>query len=373
MDYEIIRYEEKYNDEICEFQKPLWTADSNLNKNYFKWKYFENPVSESPKIYLVLRAGKLIAFRGLQDMHWQIGGTPNHFIALSSMDLHIQEDHRNKGIYTNLMNFVLRDLNEMGYRYIFNFSAGTVNLLNSLAMGWKSIGEIHTMKMTKQIQRNEPGPIKFARRILWKTGAAQRLKDLLGITQSTNRIHHRSKTEPQSRLVVEDRPKPKDMATLVKDLVPINKITLIRDETYFSWRYSNPMSKYIFLYLYDEGLKGYLVLGNNGLLIGDYETYNIFELEAANSQIKIELLNHLIKIMDFGTISVWERMLDQDCIDYLITQGFIEGNLRKSVKDFTQTILIKSLGKDNNRCEYKSLNLLDSQNWDLKMTYVHDY
>lgn len=372
MDYEIINYDEKYDDEIYEFQKPLWTADFNLNRNYFRWKYIDNPVSESPQIYLVLSAGKLIAFRGMHDMHWQIGGTPNRFIALSSTDLHIHQDYRNEGIYTNLMNFVLRDLNEKGYRYIFNFSAGNVNYINSLAMGWKSIGDIHTIKMTKKIQRNEPSAIKFARRMLWKTGAAQKLKELLRIGQSMNRIYHRSKTEPQSRLAVEDRPKPKEMATLVKDLVPKNKITLIRDEKYFSWRYNNPMSKYLFLYLYDKGLKGYLVLGNNGLLIQDYDTYKIFELEAATSPIKIELLNHLINTIDSGTISVWESMLDQDCLDYLISQGFTKGNLRKSVKDYTQTVLIKPLDNDN-RFKYQGLNLLDSQNWDLKMSYVHDY
>ena len=370
MDYEIINYDEKYDDEIYEFQKQLWTADFNLNKNYFRWKYIENPVSDSPKIYLVLSAGKLIAFRGMHDMHWQIGGTPNRFIALSSTDLHIHQDYRNKGIYTNLMNFVLRDLNEKGYRYIFNFSAGNVNYINSLAMGWKSIGRIKVLNKT--YPRKELSTVTIAKKILRKIGVSEIIKKIIHIPKPMDRLSGESLTEPHPRIRVENKPKPKEMAALVKNLIPTNKITLNRDETYFRWRYNNPISKYIFLYLYDDNLKGYLVLGNQELFLGHDDTLNIFELEATTSSTKVELLNHLLKIMDYGKISVWERMLDQDSLDYLISQEFTDGNLRKSVKDHAQTILIKSLDKDN-RFEYQGLDLLDSHNWDLKMTYLHDF
>jgi hypothetical protein len=101
--------------------------------------------------------------------------------------------------------------------------------------------------------------------------------------------------------------------------------------------------------------------------------HNIFELEATDSSIKIELLNTLISLIDSGSISTWVNMLDRDCYDFLVSKGFKEDSSAKSIKNSPRTILIRLLGKDNNKLEFQGLNLLDSTSWDYKMIYLHDF
>ncbi len=100
---------------------------------------------------------------------------------------------------------------------------------------------------------------------------------------------------------------------------------------------------------------------------------NIFELEATDSSIKIELLNALLSLIESGSISTWANMLDRDSYDFLVSNGFKEDSSAKSVKNPHRTILVRLLGKDNNKLEFQGLNLLDANNWDFKMIYVHDH
>jgi hypothetical protein len=172
---------------------------------------------------------------------------------------------------------------------------------------------------------------------------------------------------------LENRPRPLEMARLVDSTIPKDKITLVRDESFFAWRYNNPLSKYRFLYWYDDGLKGYLVLQSHLYSIESLGAFKILELEASNSSIKIELLNAVISIMNEGSISVWSNMLDQDCYEFLASKGFKEENSTKSVQDPLRTMLIRPIGKHDDKIEFQGLNLLDSDNWDFKMILLHDH
>lgn len=146
MNYEMVKYDSIYNDQICTIEKELWSPDFNVNQSYLQWKYFENPYTELPKIYLALKDDKLVAVRGMCETKWQAGNSTESFIAPCAADLCILPEYRNKGLYTELMKFVINDLRDMGYEYIFNFSANPANLISSLAMGWKSIGRIKIMR-----------------------------------------------------------------------------------------------------------------------------------------------------------------------------------------------------------------------------------
>ncbi len=66
-------------------------------------------------------------------------------------------------------------------------------------------------------------------------------------------------------------------------------------------------------------------------------------------------------------------MLDRDSYDFLASKGFKEDNSTISVENLHRTILIRLLGKDNNKLEFQGLNLLDAKSWDYKMIYLHDH
>jgi hypothetical protein len=274
----------------------------------------------------------------------------------------------------------MEDLEQMGAQHFFSFNATPLNAMISLSRGWKSVGQIKIMK--KQFQTIESramtlakklaGP--YARKLLRKAGIGMILKrSERNNSQRIDMICHNPRIQLPLRITIDDKPKPTEMALLVNSTLPENKITQVRDEMFFRWRYNNPLSKYLFLYWYDDGLKGYLVLQSHLYSMEPGGVHNILELEAAVPSIKIELLNTLIPLIDSGSVSTWVNMLDRDSHDFLVSRGFKEDSSAKSIKDPPRTILIRLLGKDNNKVEFQGLNLFDSTSWDYKMIYLHDY
>ncbi len=249
MNHKIIRYDSTYDDQICELEKEIWSPDLNVNKSYLRWKYFDNPYTAFPKIYLVLIEGIVVAVRGMYDTKWQLGDSADGFSALCSGDTVIHPEYRNRGVYSDLAKFIKNDLYELGYRYLFNFSAGPTTLINNLAIGWKSIGRIRTMSI-------ESSPRTIVRRLncerminklIKNTTAAkflQRLVNKFGYNSYNKLFKHHEKIHPHLR--IEKNPLPDEMAVLVGKLARGSKLVLTRDEKFFKWRYNNPLSKYIF-------------------------------------------------------------------------------------------------------------------------------
>jgi hypothetical protein len=376
MNHEIIRYDSIYNDQICELEKEIWSPDLNVNKSYLRWKYFDNPYTTLPKIYIVLLEGKVVAVRGMYETKWQFGNSADGFTALCAGDTVIHPEYRNKGIYPELANFIKNDLCELGYRYLFNFSAGPTTLINNLAIGWKSIGRIRTMSI-------ESSPRTIIRKLMSEhminkliknTTAAKFLKRLInkfGYNSYNKLLRYHKKMHTHLR--IEKYPITDEMAILVGKLAGDNKLVLTRDEKFFKWRYSNPLSKYIFIYWYDKELKGYLTAQTPLYKLGFMDKFNIIELEGVNSIIKMDLLKSMISLLDSRSISVWSNMLNEDCRKFLALNGFIESSLTGSASEYTPTILVTMTNGPANVIEYRGMNLLDMNNWDLKMMYSDAY
>ena len=383
MDLEILKYSDDFEnqiDQIASLKTINWGLDFDVFRSYVKWNYIDRPHSKQPIIYFVRAGDKIVAMAGVYESTWRIKDAPAHFSALCSSDLLILDEYRNKGIYKKMTDFVLEDLERTGAQHFFSFNATPLNTLISLSRGWKSVGQIKIMK--KQFQTIESTAITlakklagpYARKLLRKTGIGMLLKKReRNNSQRIDMICQDPKTQLPPRITIDDKPRPAEMALLVNNTLPENKITQLRDELFFRWRYNNPLSKYLFLYWYDDCLKGYLTLQSHIYSMESGGAHNIFELEATDSSIKIELLNTLISLIDSGSISTWVNMLDRDSYDFLVSKGFKEDSSAKSIKNPPRTILIRLLGKDNNKLEFHGLNLLDSTGWDYKMIYLHDF
>lgn len=383
MNFEILRYScdfEDHIDQIARLKTINWGLDFDVFRSYAKWNYLDRPHSNPPLIYFARVGEEIVAMRGAYETTWQVNKASPRFNALCSADLLILKEYRNKGLYKEFAEYVMEDLCKMGVRYFFSFTATPLNSMISLSIGWKAIGKINTMK--NQFRTNRPKAISLAKNLagpraikfLKKAGLnlilERRRKD---DPQRNDVIDNRARTHLPSRMRLENRPRPLEMARLVDTTLPKDKITLVRDESFFAWRYNNPLSKYRFLYWYDDGLKGYLVLQSHLYSIESLGTFKILELEASNSSIKIELLNAVISIMNEGSISVWSNMLDQDSYEFLASKGFKEENSTKSVQDSLRTMLIRPIGKHDDEIVFQGLNLLDSDNWDFKMILMHDH
>jgi len=372
MNYSIVKYDPVYDERICELQKELWSPDYDINKSYLEWKYLESPYSDPPKLYLALHDEKLIAVRGFYE--WPFRQKGDSFTALCCADLVIHREYRSKGLYPDMMNFIMSDLHDEGYTYLLSFSAGPTALINSLALGWKVISRmksIHTQFYMRPVTKKLTDPVTV-NKLIKRVVTTKILRKPPGPPKIREELWRSANNLPANVEFGYD-PKPGEMARLISGLDTNGKVVLVRDEKYFGWRYRNPLSGYFFLYWQDSELRGYLVAQTPLFMAGSMGSFNVLELEGQSPEIKKELMKALLSLLDFRSATVWSGMLDDSVRRYLMASGFRERSTTKSVAEFNETVLISTTGRDNERIEFHGTNLLDVNNWDFKMTYSDFY
>jgi hypothetical protein len=82
LDYELIRYDPRFKDQILSLQTALWSEDLAMNAAYFEWKYERNPYLDPPLIYLGLHDGKVVGMRGMMGARWRVGRSGDILIAI---------------------------------------------------------------------------------------------------------------------------------------------------------------------------------------------------------------------------------------------------------------------------------------------------
>lgn len=139
MSYEVVRYRSELKDSIARLAVHLWNEDVETNLKYLEWKYEQNPFCDEPKIYLALYKGTPVGMRGFMDACWCAGNPPERLAALTACDLVIDPAHRQKGLVGQIMSAAYDRLSP---GFLFNLSGNRINVVNSLATGWKKIGEL---------------------------------------------------------------------------------------------------------------------------------------------------------------------------------------------------------------------------------------
>lgn len=383
MNYEIIYYDSRYDEQIYRILREIWGSDYRANEAYFSWRYIEKPDSDKTDIYLAVEGGKLIAFRGFNKTDWQIGENPDIFKAIVATDIAILPEYRNRGIYQQMMKLAMRELREKGYQYLLNFSSSPITYISCLSMGWKSLGTIKSLQ--KEFVKAEPSVISGLKRILRKTGLNKIIRKAdatrfysTGKSEPAIRVFNHSKADSKiisGNITLEQNPKPEVMAALTSKLRRSDKISLVRDEGYFRWRYNSPLSYYFFLYSSRNAeLDGYLVAQTALNSPDAYKRYHLLELEAVNPDVQLELFKSLISELGSGTVLyTWSDMLDQQTKKFAISRGFKEESSAGSISQYRSALLVRSSEENFDKLTFKNTNLLDIGNWDLKLIYSDYY
>ncbi len=370
---EIVKYNPIYDDQICELEKAIWRPDSNVNRSFLQWKYFDNPYSDSPKIYLALHDGQVIAIRGFYEAKWQVGGKVDTFMSLCASDAVVHQDFRGTGIYRKLMDAAIEDLHDSGCRYLFSFSANPVNVISSLAMGWKSIAS--TTKMRKELtQKPLSEKLKIHNLIsvfLKRTGVIKSPYEFWrNHTISDELRGGLKKLLPYIKF--DTKPKPAEMSALAEKLANKDKITFVKDQKFYSWRYNNPFSEYLFLYWIDDDLKGYVTVQTARYRHDSMRYFNILELEGIDLTIKVALLNSLIDLLGYRSISIWTNTIDENIRRFLLLKQFRENAPARRIPE-THMILAHPMNERTDKIEFQGVDLLDSKNWDFQMIYSDSF
>lgn len=375
--YTIVRYRPEHKEDVVALQKHMWSPHSDLNRFYLEWKYERNPYLKDPLLYLAVCGGRVVGMRGMLGARWEVGKPPMTFLGICAEDSVIHPDHRNRRLSTKIMKTAFEDLAARGYRYLYSLSASPVTLMESLAMGWKNAGpferQVLRSKRAKRfwILRDRIRKTRY----FWRWGdrlpgrywalrrtSLHELRDGPAIYRQTDR----------HRIVLDKSQHAGDMAELIARMEYNGRIRHLRDQEYLSWRYQNPMHRYLFLYWEEKLLEGYLVLQEYVSEFHDQLKVNIVDWEGTSSEVRAGLLHTALGLCPFPDLNIWEATLAEESKSLLQDAGFrptYEGGAGK--KDKPASLLVRSLQAGDPASEW-ALNdrrLLDMANWDLRMVY----
>jgi hypothetical protein len=379
-DYEIAVYQPSMKNEVVELTKFLWSSDSALNASYLEWKYERNPYRDTPLIYLALFQGKVVGMRGMFELKWQFGNPAKTFPGLYADDFVIAHKHRNRGLVTKIMKGAMLDIGKRGYTYVFNLSATDVTRVASLAMGWRSAGSMQLQ--SRQAEHSERfrhirdylkgrAPFRrFAKYVSYRPWAPEKIgvDDLIARQGMLSR-------KTGSHIVVERTARPAEMEKLVSRIEYDGRIRHVRDRHYLSWRFLNPLHRYLFIYCEGAELEGYLVLQEYISDLASWRVgFNIVDWEATSSSVRAGLLKKAIALCSSTVLYIWTATLPSETLSLLKECGFrpVEDAAGVAQHDIRNIcILVRPVQDDLLKTEWflDGQRLLDMANWDIRMIY----
>jgi hypothetical protein len=368
MQYEIRKYTPDFKDQVIRLQTHSWSNSLKLNEAYLEWKYYDNPYISQPIIFLALCDGKVVGMRGMYGADWEVGVPRQKVLVPCAGDVVILPEHRNKRLFRMMTTAALKDLAQNDYKYTFNLSAGITTHLSCLAMGWKSIGIMKKMERRQIKNKVSEYIAKFYNR---RRFTDQRTNNNPFYSLDEKSFH--SKSNSYNNVHVGQSPQSKEMADLIERIGYDGRIRHFRDSRYFAWRYRDPFSDYRFLFWQRRRLEGYLVLRSSVNIISN--VVNIVDWEAADVQIRHELLRLAIKWGNFYRLNIMSRTLEDSLLRILKNLGFQVSKEASTVKDYDPSLLIRPINDKLLKSDWliANKNILDFNNWDLRMIYSDGY
>jgi GNAT superfamily N-acetyltransferase len=360
-EYEIVKYQPDFRKDVVELQKLLWSPDPELNAAYLEWKHERNPYLQPPLIYLALSGKNVVGMRSMFGVRWEFGVPAKTVSGICPDDLVLAPEHRNRGLITKMMRAAFDDLEKKGYQYVYSLSAGKITRLASLAMGWRSAGSM-------QPQHWHSGRAAYFQRIRKFAGKTRFLHELC------NPEGMRSRTIG-SRIVVERGVRAAEMAELVSGIGTDGRIRHVRDRDYLSWRFRNPLHRYLFLYWKEKELEGYLVLQQYVSEISMSRVrVNIVDWEATSQRVRVGLLRAAVHLSPFVDLNIWTATLGNETKNLLRDVGFRpvqEGQEGAGVEQEQPCLLVRSVRADVPEAAWSLGNrrLPDMADWDMRMIY----
>ncbi|QSX00521.2 GNAT family N-acetyltransferase [Haloterrigena alkaliphila] len=201
-----------------------------LTDRWFEWKYEANPYADDVHVFVAEFDGRIVGAAGFWHLDLSTGDRTMRVI--QSCDGAVRSDHRRRGIYTNLFEAGLGYYADAGIEFVFDFP----NELTKATFekhGWRLVEE---REAHYRLQR--PAAVVGDRLDGPGAGVVRKGAELVA------RGYHAAKSRRRSAptgIDVErtDGVPPATLASVYRRDVP-DRFHLVRDETFYRWRFDNP-------------------------------------------------------------------------------------------------------------------------------------
>jgi|GEM_PF-6634783 len=334
-EYRIERYTLADLPAICSFQELLWQGGERGNRNYFAWKFHQNPYLDDRYVLLAWAEDRLIGMIGAFGAKWTVPDGRQVMLPCIA-DTVVAPDYRGSPVFLDMLDHLVAQLLTDGIPWLLDFGdqpAGPAMMLR----GWRPIGPWSVAAHTR------PAPIASAQ---WP-GAVPRRGRRSGEVLATV-----------------DRPDPAKLAA-VNALCPVtDRIAHIRDETFLRWRLANPLSRYWTIHAGPCGEFGYLLAHRTTTdsVEGPTPT-TILDCEAVDDAVWTDLLDAALEVLPGREVLLWTRDLTQSRRDAALALGMEH---RMPTGRITADMDLPNLLMRATGAPPTDLPLLDRDAWDLR-------
>lgn len=211
--------------EVVNLLTLLWDSkDLSLNKEFFKWKYNNNPFTQTVLAFVATDDNKIISFRGYVAAEFRLKDN-KYPIALLSDTISLPE-YRGKGIFRKLTDFSLKYLCNLNYfKAILNLSPSWTPTRGYFEFGWVGLAEqvaFYSIKIPNFISI-EP---------TFTGDKTIRYRDFIVVI---------SKNKLEAELI-----------DFYKKNKHYTQLESNKTERYIDFKYGNPALDYVFIYLFKE-------------------------------------------------------------------------------------------------------------------------
>jgi hypothetical protein len=283
--YELKEFTSEYRSGVLAILPWLWKYPRHTIERLFRWKHETNPLLSQPIGIVALCDGQVVGFRGLFAEQFQI--VDSTIKVISPCDACVHPDHRRKGLFTE-MNAAAMDFYKDEFRFFLNLSAGNASGPGYMKMGW------HVLSHKSYLRRLNP----FKLLPKWLNWPRRVFDDL--------RIY----TEPDVFAPL--------VSSVCERQPAMSRCDMVRSEDYVHWRYSNPQSKYRFLFLMEgDAPTCYFALRVFGRAAYIVDYAGISEAEGLPSLLRI-----VTKSQPFVILSILDVPMPQSLKKSLRTKHF---------------------------------------------------
>ena len=299
LDFQVIRYEEQYKSQTLELLGLLWSnRDAEACKEYFKWRYEDCPYVDNPLLFLSVIDGKVIGVLGHMVQVFLINGIRQNVCV--PVDGVVLSDYRRFGIYNRMLVEGIRLISqlkpEFDFKLYFNISSNKSSVGGLIKQGWRELGpkkylfsfNVGNLILGKlRSKSNDPTPRmdkKLNSKYSVKLSTDLQVDDLLAFGNT--------RKEP---------------------------IQVLRDRSFYEWRFIHFSSRYRYIYLYDDKrVVGYLILRQATGYEFTIEEYGYED----KAQLKL-MIKHAKRMLHIGILRLFHIGLSQRELHELYSAGFV--------------------------------------------------
>ncbi len=311
---------------------------AQIEKN-FTWRYLENPYTERCFVYLAESNSILVGFRAFVLQKYLINNVT--FDVFCPADAIVHPSFRRMGVFSRLTSELLKDLynSHNYYSVILSLSSNKRSLPGNIKQGW-CVGNG---------RRKDNYKISFRELIL----------------SVLKRKHYFGKPvfgqEVSFSFEISQTLRASELATFWQKHRHKRKISNIRDEKFFLWRFGLTKEKYNYMYCYDEEqLVAYLIIRKKKGLKSILEEYGVKEQRLLKPVINSAIRELGIPVLKTLTVSDHQSKLLYGCGFFQKPDWYLKLINKKALP-----VLIKPVCPQPEEKDYfvEGVDCRDMENW----------